>query len=142
MKTLKNRAMSFAVCMVLIVAMALSMTACGSGNNNDSQADGQNQSQTVQVSFQVEVTDADGNTITIDVTTDKSTVGEALLEQGIIAGDEGPYGLYVKEVNGIVADYDTDGSWWGFYINGEMASTGVDGAEVEEGAVYGFKVEK
>ena len=141
MKTFKNRALSFAVCMVLIVAMALSMTACGGSSNNSAQGDSQNQSETVGVSFTVEVTDADGNTQTIDVTSDKETVGEALLEQGLIVGEEGQYGLYVKEVNGIVADYDADGSWWGFYINGEMASTGVDGAAVEEGAVYGFKVE-
>ena len=141
MKFLKNKLLASVLCMVLIVAMALSMTAC-SVSNNDSQSNDQDQVQTVEVSFTVEVTDGEGNVETFDITTDKATVGDALLEQGLIAGEDGQYGLYVKEVNGIVADYDADQTWWGFYINGEMASTGVDGAEVEEGAVYGFKLEK
>lgn len=140
MKNFKQNALSFVLCMVLIVAMALCMTGCGTTNDNNT--DGQNQEQAVSVSFKVEVTDAEGKTETFDVTTDKATVGEALLEQGLIAGEVGQYGLYVTQVNGITADYNVDGSWWGFYINGESASTGVDGAAVEEGAVYGFKVEK
>ena len=140
MKNFKNNALTFVLCMVLIVAMALCMSACG--NNADTGTDDQGQQQAVTVSFKVEVTDAEGNVTAFDITTDKATVGEALLEQGLIAGEEGPYGLYVTEVNGIVADYNEDGSWWGFYINGKSASTGVDSADVEEGAVYGLKVER
>ncbi len=49
---------------------------------------------------------------------------------------------YVKTVNGITADYDTDGTYWAFYVNGEYAMTGVDSTPVEDGAVYAFKVEK
>ena len=49
---------------------------------------------------------------------------------------------YVKTVNGITADYDTDGTYWAFYVNGEYAMTGVDSTPVEDGAVYTFKVEK
>ena len=48
----------------------------------------------------------------------------------------GEYGLYIKKVNGILADYSVDMSYWSFYINGEMASTGVDGAKIDETAVY------
>ena len=83
----------------------------------------------------VEVT-ADEKTVTFTVNTDCTTVGEALLECGLIAGEEGQYGLYVKEVNGIVADYDIDGTYWAFYINGEYAMTGVDTTEITEDAVY------
>lgn len=75
-------------------------------------------------------------TVTFTVKTDKDTVGAALLENNLIAGDEGPYGLYVKVVNGITADYDIDQSYWAFYIDGEMASTGVDGADIAEGVTY------
>ena len=69
-------------------------------------------------------------------------MGDALLELGLIEGEEGAYGLYVKKVNGITADYDTDQTYWAFYINGEMAMTGVDATDVEAGATYSFKVEK
>ena len=63
-------------------------------------------------------------------------------ELNLIAGDESEYGLYVKQVNGITADYDVDQTYWAFYINGEMAMTGVDTTDVEAGATYSFKVEK
>ena len=39
-------------------------------------------------------------------------------------------------------DYDTDGMYWAFYINGEYAQTGVDATGVEDGAVYAFRAEK
>lgn len=94
-----------------------------------------------QTSFTFTVTDKDGNESSFEVHTDKTTVGEALLDAGMIAGDESEYGLYVKTVNGITADYDTDGVYWAFYIDGEYASTGVDSTEITEGAVYSFKVE-
>ena len=35
-----------------------------------------------------------------------------LLSLDLIAGDEGEYGLYVKTVNGITADYETDGMYF------------------------------
>ena len=69
-------------------------------------------------------------------------MGEALEELGIIAGDESEWGLYVKTINGITADYDTDGSYWAFYIDGEYAMTGVDATEIDEDAVYAFAIEK
>ena len=79
---------------------------------------------------------AEEQCVTFTVRSDKDTVGAALLEHGIIAGEEGQYGLYIKTVNGITADYDADQSYWAFYINGEYAMTGVDGAEITEGTVY------
>ena len=75
-------------------------------------------------------------TVTFTIKTDKATVGEALLEHQLIAGDEGAYGLYIKQVNGITADYDINQRYWAFYIDGEMAMTGVDGTEITEGVTY------
>lgn len=94
------------------------------------------------VKITVIVVDADGNETNFVVNTDKETVGDALSEQNLIEGEEGDYGLYVKTVNGITADYDTDGTYWAFYVNGEYASTGVDSTPVNEGDTYEFKVEK
>lgn len=91
--------------------------------------------------FTLKVVDADGNESSFSITTERVIVGDALLDEGLIAGDAGPYGLYVKQVNGITADYDIDGTYWAFYINGEMAMTGVDGTEIEDGAEYEFRVE-
>lgn len=77
-----------------------------------------------------------GNSVVLLVNSDKATVGEALLEHNIISGEQGPYGLYIKSVNGITADYDTDKSYWAFLKNGGSVQTGVDGELIENGAHY------
>ena len=140
MKQFKNKLFASVLCMVLIVAMALSMTACT--NNNASDDANAEQVQVASKSFTFEVVDKDGNTETFSVTTDKTTVGEALLEEGLIAGENGQYGLYVTEVNGIVADYNVDGTYWAFYVDGAYASSGVDTTDIVDGSTYSFKVEK
>ena len=58
------------------------------------------------------------------------------MELGLISGDNGPYGLMVLVVDNEVHNYDIDQSYWGFYINGEMAMTGVDGTPITEGETY------
>lgn len=141
MKQFKNKLFASVLCMVLIVAMALSMTACSNTTADDANA-GQDQVQTVEKAFTFEVVDKDGNLETFDITTDKATVGEALLEEGLIVGEDGPYGLYVTEVNGIVADFNADGTYWAFYVDGGYGASGVDLTEVTDGCTYSFKVEK
>ena len=79
---------------------------------------------------------ADDRQVTFTIHTDKATVGEALQEHDLLEGEIGDYGLYVKKVNGIVADYDVDQAYWGFFINGEYAMTGVDSTNIEEGVTY------
>ena len=79
---------------------------------------------------------AQDKTVTFTVSTDKATVGEALLDCGLIEGEMGAYGLYIKKVNGIVADYDVDSTYWAFYVNGEYAMAGVDMTEIVEGVTY------
>lgn len=83
----------------------------------------------------VEVT-AGEKSVVFTVNTDKNTVGEALIEHGLIAGEEGEYGLYVKTVNGILADYDIDQSYWSFFIGEDLAPTGVDSTEISEATPY------
>ena len=127
MKMKRNKKLSsFILCMVLIVAMALSTTGCNGSSGN---------------SFAFTVVDKDGNETPFEIHTDQEIVGDALTELELIAGDESEYGLYVKTVNGITADYDADGVYWAFYINGEYAATGVDSTPITEGESYSFKVE-
>ena len=163
-----KKLLSLILSTMLIVAMAFSMTACGGNNTETPSTEGQSQVGGNQqnseegvkqegesgdqilnnilgegaVVFNFIVVDKDGNETTYEIHTDKKTVGEALLEVELIEGEEGAYGLYVKKVNGITADYDVDQTYWAFYINGEMAMTGVDATDVEAGATYSFKVEK
>ncbi len=133
--------------LALAVLMTLSLTACGKKDSGAADkvelpvADGAVIGQGA-TAITVQVTGADGKTVTFTVNTDEETVGAALLALGVIAGDNSEYGLYVKTVNGETADYDKDGAYWAFYINGEYASVGVDYAAPEAGATYGFQVEK
>ena len=84
---------------------------------------------------QVEVK-AEEKSVTFTIHTDKEILGDALLEHELIAGEEGPYGLYVKSVNGILADYDVNQSYWAVSKNGEAAATGVDGIKFLDGDHY------
>ncbi len=70
------------------------------------------------------------------IKTDAETLGEALLEHQLIAGDESEFGLYIKVVNGITADYDIDASYWAFTKDGEYMMTGVDGTVIADGDKY------
>ena len=79
---------------------------------------------------------AGDKSVTFTLNTDKKTVKDALMEHNLLAGDEGEYGLYVKNVNGITADYNKDQFYWALYINGEYAMTGVDSTEISADTVY------
>ena len=88
-------------------------------------------STTVQVEVKVE-----DQSVTFTINTDKETLGDALLEHDLIAGDDSEFGLYIKVVNGITADYDVDQSYWGFYKNGEYMMSGVDSTNISDGEHY------
>ena len=127
--------------LLLALVLTLALAACGQKEVALPVADGAVVGQGA-VAFTVEVQGADGKTVTFTVNTDEETVGAALLKLGVIAGDDSEYGLYVKTVNGVTLDYDTDGAYWAFYINGEYAMTGVDATSIETGASYTLKAEK
>jgi len=88
--------------------------------------------------FRFEVKDNTGTVTAWNVHTDKTTVGDALLEVGLIDGDVSEFGLFVLEVNGLVADFSANNAWWALYIDAEMAMIGVDSVEIEPGKVYLF----
>jgi len=81
---------------------------------------------------------AEDKSVTFTIHSDKSILGDALAEHNIIDGEKGPYGLYVKKVNGIEADYDKNNAYWGINKNGESLLTGVDGVEFKGGEHYEF----
>lgn len=137
-------------CIALIVATALLAAGCN-GNSKETPSDAVQTGETVwpdnsqigegSTEFSLVVVDKDGNETHLEIHTDKETVGEALTELGVIAGEESEYGLYVKTVNGITADYDTDGVYWAFYVDGEYAAAGVDSTPITAGSSYSLKVE-
>lgn len=138
---------SFCLCIMLIMAIACITTGCSDDKHETPKTPGvQSNAPTVlgegESTFMFYVIDKEGNETAFEIHTDKTIVGEALQELDLLEGDEGDFGLYVKKVNGISADYDTDGVYWAFYINDEYAITGVDKTEIAEDDIYMFKVEK
>lgn len=79
---------------------------------------------------------AEDHQVTFTIHTDKSTVGEAMMEHGLLEGEEQTAGFYLQKVNGILADWDTDQTYWAFYVDGEYAMSGVDKTAIEEGVTY------
>ena len=144
---MKNK--SIIICTALTVIMALFMTGCKSKDNSAPSAPENAVSVMTEPTvmgegatvFDFSVKDKEGNETLFEIHTDKETVGEALSELGLIDGEEGAYGLYVKTVNGITADYDKDGTYWAFYINDEYALAGIDSTVITEGDSYSMRVE-
>ena len=138
--------LSFILCVALIAAIALTAMGCEQGPAETPATEGETAAPTIKgegaTSFYFNVVDKDGNKTAFEIRTDKTIVGDALMELGLLEGEEGAYGLYVKKVNGITADYDVDASYWGFYINGEYAMSGVDTTPVTDGGAYELRYEK
>lgn len=141
----KKKIVTWMLAMMLIVAMTLGMAGCGSKEEPAEAVETVYEDGTVlgegSKEFAFTVVDADGVETNLEIHTDKETVGEALLDLGVIAGEDGDYGLYVKTVNGLTVDFEEDGKYWAFYIDGEYGMTGVDATTITEGASYAFKVE-
>lgn len=153
-----KRFLSGSLCIMLIAAMAMFTVGCddnekeseASASVSESSADSstdvkENSAVSVgegQTSFEFVVVDKDGNQKLFNVNTDKKTVGEALVDANLVEGEQGEYGLYVKTVDGTTLDYEKDGYYWAFYINGEYATASVDLTEIKDGESYQFKAEK
>ena len=116
-RTVLNR-FSGLILFVLMAALALCFVSCG-GDETTGEA----------VTFTLTV-------VGPEITTDAANLGDALLAEGIIEGEEGQYGLYINAVNGITADFDADGAYWSLYIGEEYAMTGVSDTPIAEGDAF------
>lgn len=124
---------------VLCVMMLACMTACTKEEEKGIWADAKytedtelgEGSKTVKV-----VVEAEEKKITFTIHTDETILGDALLAHELVEGEEGDYGLYIKKVNGILADYDVDQTYWAFSKGGEAMMTGVDGQTIADGEAY------
>ena len=143
---MKKTVKFFAVITVMLLAMAL-LISCGKSepadptvwDNATYKEDATFGEGEKTVTVQVAVYE---NLVTFTINTNAETVGAALMEHELIAGDEGAYGLYIKVVNGITADYDVNQSYWAFCINGEYALTGVDTTPITAGEIYRLEYTK
>ncbi len=134
-------AVKLAAALLLAVAVLFSATACGnSGTPRQSEtvAVAQTSAETAdkKITLTVEVIDKEGKSTEFTIKTDKDNLGAALIDEGLVEGEVGEYGLYITTVNGIVADYKTDGAYWALSRNGEYLMTGADSTPIADGDHY------
>ncbi len=86
----------------------------------------------------IEVVNKAAESIVYEVSTDAEFLRQAMEEaEGLsFEGEEGPYGLAISSVNGEVADFSVDSSYWSFYVNEEYCNYGIDSQPVMDGDAF------
>lgn len=87
-------------------------------------------------SVTVSVVHSDKSTNTFQFDTDKEYLGDLLLSEGLVAGDQGAYGLYIKEVDGEVAVFEENGAYWALFEGDEYATQGADTTVIEDADAF------
>lgn len=88
------------------------------------------------VSITVTVVHKDGSQNIFELETDALYLGEVLVSEGIVEGEMGPYGLMISAVDGEVADWNVDQSYWAIFIGEDYATTGADQIPIYGGDVF------
>ena len=86
--------------------------------------------------FTVTVVHQDGSEKEFTYTTDEEFLGTVLTAEGLISGEEGPYGLTIITVDGEDAIWDESGAYWALYVGEEYGTTGVDTTPVYDGSTF------
>ena len=86
--------------------------------------------------YTVTVIHSEGEQNVFQLNTAEEYLGEALLAEGLIAGEEGPYGLTVITVDGEDAVWDEDNAYWCIWIGEEMATVGISEIPVYDGSAF------
>ncbi len=68
--------------------------------------------------------------------TDEEYLGDVLVAEELVENEEGPYGLFIKVVDGEKAVYEEDNAYWALYIGEEMATTGADSTVIHDGDTF------
>ena len=127
---------SIAMVIVAIMVVAVPMIAIFSPKGALSENNiATEQATAVEKAITIEVIDSAKKSVTYNVTTDAEFLRGAMDDtEGLeYSGDESQYGIMVKTVNGELADYDKNGAYWSFTVNGEYSNHGIDTQPVNEG---------
>ena len=112
---------------VLMAAMVLSVISC---KKDEEVTDG------AEITITVEVIKKSGESKEFEIVTTATTLADAIVDAGIADGTNDQYGLYITTVDGEVADYSVDGSYWALSQNGEYLMTGASQTKISDGDHY------
>ena len=86
----------------------------------------------------IEVVNKASESTMYELSTDAEFLRQAMEEADGLTfdGTESEYGLMISAVNGEVADYNVDASYWSFYVNDEYCNYGIDTQPVMDGDAF------
>lgn len=126
----KTKSVRQAAALLLVLLLSLSLFAgCKSSDDNEGSREAKSITLTVQ--------HRDGSTKDFSIETTEEMLGAALMNEKLIEGEDGQYGLFVKTVDGETVD-ESNQEWWCLTVDGESATTGIDSTPVEDGGTYGL----
>ncbi|MEF9839390.1 MAG: DUF4430 domain-containing protein [Lachnospiraceae bacterium] len=83
----------------------------------------------------VTIVDIDGDSKDFQCQTDAKYLGEVLKVEKLVKGEEGEYGLFITEANGIAVD-EKKQQWWCLTKNKEQVNTSADQTPISDGEQY------
>ena len=125
-KTMKLRKI---LAFVLTLVLAFSLVACAQTAADDTKA-------AALCQIKVTIVHADGSEKVLEYTTDEQYLGALLQAEGLIKGNDGPYGMEITEVDGEKAVYAEDKAYWALYEGTEYALQGIDTTPIVDGGEY------
>lgn len=129
MKNTKKLTKLLALTLVVLMTF-LSLVACGKADTNSDINSGSSKIKTISIT--VTVVAADKSEKVFNIETDKKTLGDALLEEGLVTEDEHKSGFY-NHIDGVRADYTKDGAWWSFTKGGKDVMVGANDLKIADG---------
>ena len=73
---------------------------------------------------------------TFTIETESDYLDNALMAEGLIAGDMSDYGIMIHTVDGEKADWNVDQGWWQILVGDEPATEGASYLAIEDGDVF------
>ena len=123
MSNKKNIAGVFVLCIATIICIAFGFYAKDTVSTN----------QEIK-SVQISVINND-DIKTFEISTSGTTLLDAANEINLVAGENGPYGLFVKTVNGYTVNEDKQ-EWWCITKSSEAVLEGIENIKINDGDKY------
>lgn len=109
---------------LMLTAAVFTMASCSKDKGDSSEK-----------TITVTVVDDEGERTVFTIKTASPNLRGALEQEKLVQGDDGEYGLYIKVVNGLRADYDLDGAYWRITKDG-VDTASVDSTIIKDGEKY------
>ena len=84
----------------------------------------------------VTVVHKDGSEKVFTCPTEEEYLGKVLVNENIVVGSYGEFGLYFDTADGEKADWNVDNGWWQVFIGEEAAITGADQIPIADGDTF------